>query len=449
MSEIANDIRVARWLEEYVQRRSRHAHISPEEKIAEAQREQDFPLETLRARIAEHHAPLVESIARRFVRSGEPFDDLVQEGYLGLLSALENYSLDKGVKFSTYATHFVAGAIRHYLRDRGNLIKEPAWLQDLCRRIYNTSDQLSVHLGRTPHPVEIAQVLHLTESAVEEVLLTRRMLQMVSFDSSNNEEEGGAAGIVDPEKIKSDQYSTFKLPIEDRIAIEEAMERLKILEKQVLQEFFFKDLNQTEVGKHLGISTNYVSHILKNSTTKLRKMLGEADLKEKVRPISAIRDSITNLFTESYLMARLEEEISRAARAEKPLSLVLIVLEGLPSNAQERETVWKHCADAVRKGIRRIDMAGRHGDNGVAVILIETHQHTNAVAERVVNLLLVASDECGVALKVRFGTAVFPLQGQTAQDLFATAKASLHHPLAHPDDVAETPAPPEELARAA
>jgi RNA polymerase sigma-B factor len=430
MSEIANDIRVVRWLEEYVQRRNRHAHISPDERVLEYQREQDFPLETLRARIAEHHAPLVESIARRFTRSGEPFDDLVQEGYLGLLSALENYSLDKGVKFSTYATHFVAGAIRHYLRDRGNLIKEPAWLQDLCRRIYNTSDQLSVHLGRPPHPAEIAQVLHLTASAVEEVLLTRRMLQMASFDSSGNEDESNAAGLIDPEKIKSDQYATFKLPIEDRIAIEEAMERLKVLEKQVLQEFFFKDLNQTEVGKHLGISTNYVSHILKNSTTKLRKMLGEADLKERARPISAIRDSVTNLFTESYLMARLEEEISRAARAEKPLSLVLIVLEGLPSNAQERETVWKHCADAVRKGIRRIDMAGRHGDNGVAVILIETQQHTNAVAERVVNLLLVASDECGVALKVRFGTAVFPLQGQTATELFTAAKDSLHHPLA-------------------
>ena len=149
--------------------------------------------------------------------------------------------------------------------------------------------------------------------------------------------------------------------------------------------------------------------------------------------MSVIRDSITNLFTESYLLARLEEEISRAARAEKPLSLVLIILEGLPSNSQERAVVWKHCADAVRKGLRRIDMAGRYGDNGVAMILIETQQHTSAVAERVVNLLLVASDECGVNLKVRFGTAVFPLQGQTAQELFAVARASLHYPLAVPE----------------
>ena len=287
MPEIANDIRVARWLEEYVQRRNRHAPpslLATPYTPVEMQRDVDFPLETLRARIAEHHAPLVESIARRFLRSGEPYEDLVQEGYLGLLSALENYSTEKGVKFSTYATHFVAGAIRHYLRDRGNLIKEPAWLQDLCRRIYNTNDYLTSHLGRTPHPAEIAQLLQLTESAVEEVLLTRQMLQLVSFGMSTGDEDNIAAGLVDPEKIKSDQYATFKLPIEDRIAIEEAMERLKALEKQVLQEFFFKDLNQTEVGKQLGISTNYVSHILKNSTTKLRKILGEADLKEKNRP---------------------------------------------------------------------------------------------------------------------------------------------------------------------
>jgi RNA polymerase sigma-B factor len=417
MAGIANDIRVTRWLEEYVRRR--------EQQENRGRAGQDLPLETLRARIAEHHAPLVEAIARRFLKSGEAFEDLVQEGYLGLLSALENYSTEKGVKFSTYATHFIAGSIRHYLRDRGNLIKEPAWLQDLCRRVYNTADLLTAQLGRAPHAAEIGQVLNLTEAAVEEVLATRHVLQIASFGSSDCEEDN-VAGLVDPEKIRSDQHITFHLPIEDRIAIEEAMERLKVLEKQVLHEFFFKDLNQTEVGRNLGISTNYVSHILKNSTQKLRKILGEAELKERRGPVrSSIRDAITGLFTEAYLMARLEEEISRASRAEKPLSLLLLVVEGLPRDARQREEVWRHCAHAVRQGIRRIDMAGRYSDDGVAVILIETNQHLTAVAERVTNLILVAGDENKVALRVRHGAAIFPDHGRTARELLSAAQASL------------------------
>ena len=93
-------------------------------------------LTALRQQVVEGMAPLVESIARRYAGSsesgGEALDDLIGEGYVGLLTAIDQYQIDRGARFSTYATHRIHGQIRHYLRDRGNrrLIRAPSWLQE-------------------------------------------------------------------------------------------------------------------------------------------------------------------------------------------------------------------------------------------------------------------------------------------------------------------------------
>src|SRR5688572_9230660 len=89
----------------------------------------------LRARIAREYEPLVLSAARKYQATGEPFEDLSQEGMIGLMTAIDGYDPAKGIKFSTYAMHFVLGHIKHYLRDKGKLIKEPAWLQEVNQKI--------------------------------------------------------------------------------------------------------------------------------------------------------------------------------------------------------------------------------------------------------------------------------------------------------------------------
>src|SRR5438552_7943846 len=104
----------------------------------------------LRDRIVMQYTNLVESVARRFGGSAEPTEDLVQEGFIGLITAVDGYNADKGVKFSTYATHFVIGQIKHYLRDRGKIIKEPAWLQELNQKVTRVMETLSQELGRIP-----------------------------------------------------------------------------------------------------------------------------------------------------------------------------------------------------------------------------------------------------------------------------------------------------------
>jgi RNA polymerase sigma-B factor len=419
----ATDEQVLRWLQEYVRRRDAAG--------GEGRRTDALSLGELKARIAHHFTPMVEAIARRFVSSGEPFEDLVQEGFLGLLSALDHYDTTKGVKFTTYATHFVAGAIRHCLRDRGKVIKEPAWLHELSGKINRTTEALTQTLGRAPHAGEIAQVLNLTEEAVTEVLATRQVFQVAAFASSPEDGDESMVGLVDPEKIRSDKYQTLHLPIEDRIVLEESALKLKALEQKVLYEFFYKDHNQTEIARKMGISCNYVSHILKNSTKKLRKILGEAEVRDRTRSGSAeasVVDSASGLYTAAHLLARVGEELTRAARHSHPTALVLVVIEGMPVSGIRRDEAWGFCGEMLRKSIRRMDIAGRFEGDSVLVLLPQTGDQAPSVASRLFDTLLAAGAAHHVRFTVRVGVAIYPEDGRTAQALLAAARRDAQLP---------------------
>ncbi len=100
----------------------------------------------LRDRLISQHLYLVQTVARRFSGMGEPQEDLLQEGAMGLINAVDLYDPDRGVQFSTYATHLVEGQIRHYLRDKGKLIKQPAWVQELTTKIMKATEALTQEL---------------------------------------------------------------------------------------------------------------------------------------------------------------------------------------------------------------------------------------------------------------------------------------------------------------
>src|SRR5581483_4718835 len=215
----------------------------------------------LRDRIVLRYTGLVESVARRFSGSAEPVEDLAQEGYIGLITAIDLYDPTKNVKFSTYATHFIIGQIKHYLRDRGKIIKEPAWLQELNQRMTRVIDSLAQQFSRPPTNAEIAQMMGLSEETVTEMLTTREVFKVQSIDGGSESEDDGGGAIDMERQAGADVAVSFQLPVEDRIVLETAMDKLKDLEQTVLFEFYYKDLNQTEIARQLGISCNYVSHI--------------------------------------------------------------------------------------------------------------------------------------------------------------------------------------------
>src|ERR1035437_7685202 len=140
---------VRKLSEEEIQDRLGHYSKRPDPKI--------------RDEVVLQYANLVESIARRFVGACEPLEDLSQEGYIGLIASVDKYDGAKGVKFSTYATHFIIGQIKHYLRDKGKIIKEPAWLQELNQRMTRVMESLGQKLGRHPTEREIGEVMQMPE----------------------------------------------------------------------------------------------------------------------------------------------------------------------------------------------------------------------------------------------------------------------------------------------
>src|SRR6476620_9378067 len=113
------------------------------------------------------HLPLVEHCARRFRNRGEPFEDLVQVGTIGLIKSIDRFDSDRGVEFSTYATPTIIGEIKRYFRDKGWAIRVPRRLQEMRISIGGVTGELSQQLGRSPTPQEIADRL---EVSLEEVL---------------------------------------------------------------------------------------------------------------------------------------------------------------------------------------------------------------------------------------------------------------------------------------
>ncbi len=344
---------------------------------------------------------LVESIARRFAGACEPLEDLVQEGYIGLITSVDLYDPTKGVKFSTYATHFVIGQIKHYLRDKGKIIKEPAWLQELNQRMTRVIESLSQKHGRSPTEKEIAAVMDLPEDTVVDMLTTREVFKVSSLDAGI-EREDGSLFPVDTEKIRDNKCTTFQLPIEDRIVLETAMERLKGIEQRVIQEFFFQDHNQTEIAKKLDISCNYVSHILRNSTKKLKKILMTEEIRDahiqmaqntrrtqdvRAQEDVSVIDSSTGVYNQPYLLNRTEEEISRAHRQKHELSLLFIRIL-LPESVGEltrvvrTDDILQQAADRLKCTCRRGDVLARYSEDIFGLLLPYTGETAEIVADR-------------------------------------------------------------------
>lgn len=388
------------------------------------------PRSDLRDLIVVRYSSLVERVARRF--SGiEAFEDLVQVGNIGLLNALNKFDPEAGVRFHTYATYLVAGEIKHYLRDRSQIIRHPAWLQELRHKVNKIANQLQQELGRFPTQREIAEAGGITESAVNEVFQTQEMLRMGSLDAPVTDGDESSEG----EKLDAADFCPEQVGLEDRLVLEQALDQLRELERKVLIHFHFDSLNQTEIAAKLGISCNYVSHILRQSLAKLRKILAEEERQDRLlqRQSNALEhdviDAVTGVYTEQYFRARLEEELHRASGSTSRVAIITFGFKGLGSMQKfyGAGSVTDFLADAgefIRSNIRRQDILARFGESGFGVILPDSSK-VETVYER---LKAKTSDwvvsrgthsSSGVRLELGFASA--PTNGRTSEALLEAA----------------------------
>jgi RNA polymerase sigma-B factor len=216
-------------------------------------------------RILSLNARILNQIVRRYTRvSDEPYEDLLQVGYVGLMKAVKGYKLDSEAKFSSYAYSMIDGEIRHHLRDSA-LVRRPRWARGLHAKISEATSRLTTELGRPPLVEEVAREVNITPKGVSELMKLFSDTDVKSLDATENE-------VVDVSTIKSLHYETFSLPVEDRIVLEQALASLSELQRKVVYLFFYKDLSQTEISQKLSLPQRKISRIVASASKSMRNV---------------------------------------------------------------------------------------------------------------------------------------------------------------------------------
>ena len=218
------------------------------------------------------HLPLVEHCARRFRNRGEPFEDLVQVGTIGLIKSIDRFDSDRGVEFSTYATPTIIGEIKRYFRDKGWAIRVPRRLQELRMQIGTASAELTQSLGRSPTPRELAETIGCTMEEIVEGIESSNAYSTLSLDASDDNDDGGAATMLDALGVDDENLEH----VEIRESIKPLLDRLEPREKKILLLRFFKNMTQSQIAEEIGVSQMHVSRLLNRTLEELRKSLEES-----------------------------------------------------------------------------------------------------------------------------------------------------------------------------
>lgn len=222
-----------------------------------------------REQLVMSHLNLVRFLANKFKNRGEPLDDLVQVGYLGLLKAIDRFDPERGLEFTTYATPTIMGEIKRHFRDKGWSVRVPRRLQELSAKVNQATDTLTTELQRSPTVQEIADYLGASVDEVLEAMESSSAYSSVPLEGTGNSDSDDAPSVIDRYGSEDNELEFT----DDRLVIEDALKGFSPREREVIELRFLKGMTQIEIAEKLGISQVQVSRLLRRTLKKIQEKI--------------------------------------------------------------------------------------------------------------------------------------------------------------------------------
>ena len=205
-------------------------------------------------------------LASKFKNRGEPLDDLVQVGTIGLIKAIDRFDPERGLEFTTYATPTILGEIKRHFRDKGWSIRVPRRLQELSAKVNQATDELTVELQRSPSVEEIAAKLGVSAEEILEAMESSGAYTSVSLEAGGTSEDDEAPALIDRLASVDEDLDAS----DDRMVIDDAIRDFSPREQEIVRMRFIDGLTQVEIAKRLGVSQVQVSRLLRRTLRKIQ-----------------------------------------------------------------------------------------------------------------------------------------------------------------------------------
>ena len=214
--------------------------------------------------------PLVRALAARYAGRGEPFEDLVQVGSIGLIKAVDRFDVDRGVDFASYAVPTIVGEIRRHFRDKAWAMHVPRRLKELSLRLSRVLDQLTTELGRSPTIAELAAAVGVEEEDAIDALDSMNAYSTRSLHAPF--EEGSDDSLA--EKLGAEELGYTE--VEDGTLVAAGLDALDERERRIVELRFFDEMTQSQIASEIGISQMHVSRLLRRALATMRGQIEEA-----------------------------------------------------------------------------------------------------------------------------------------------------------------------------
>jgi RNA polymerase sigma-B factor len=229
-----------------------------------------------RDRLIEQHLPLVRALARRYAGRGEPLEDLIQVGSIGLIKAIDRFELGRGVELTTYAIPTIIGEIKRHFRDKGWAVHVPRRLKELSLHVNQHVEELSLTLGRSPTVAELARAANAEEEEIVEALEIGHAYSTLSLSAAPGDDDSG----VDPLASIGDIEGGYATS-EDRALLASGLETLDERDRRILHLRFFAGLTQSEIATEIGISQMHVSRLIRRALERMRERIESSQTTEE------------------------------------------------------------------------------------------------------------------------------------------------------------------------